>query len=448
MDYELKKIDADKFAVLARIFSGQDNFAQSAEMGEARRLLGWQVSYLALFRGEEAVCVGMAALSDSKAPVLDFFCGPLGNLADAEVCQAWTRAVRAHARELRAASLHSNPNIVYRRLDPFGLPLEQGGEDSAGAAATAAAAATVGQATINNLRQAGWSWEGLTIKSAQPRFLYKLDLLDDYQSNFKSFAVSVRTATRRARENALTLRRVGREELNVFKRVLEETAERQGFADRELRYYQALYDAFGTNAHFMLVDLHPNKLRQALKSKIASLSQARDEAHGKGRKQQLSDQIAGAEKLLRQAEGFGAANSPTAATPAPSDGGNAKSSLPGTAAADDSFAIAICAGLFIRRHNELIYLFGGTRTGYLSLNAVYLLQEHMMQQCLDWGLRRYNFYGISGAFDPADSTYGVLAFKQAFGGYIEELIGDFSIILSPLRHNANRLAGRLRRLAR
>jgi alanine adding enzyme len=276
---------------------------------------------------------------------------------------------------------------------------------------------TPGTTVIDNLRQAGWSWEGLTTKSAQPRFLYRLALPENYDAAFASFDVSARTAIRRAREHALSPRRLGRDELDVFKRILEETAERKGFADRSMAYYQALCDAFGEDAFFMVMELDSAVLRDRLATKIAELKRARDDARGKGRKQQISDQIVAAAKLLAKAGDF----------------------------PEQSGAVPVNAGLFIRQGGELVYLFGGSRSAYLCLNAVYLLQEHMMRRCYDWGIRHYNFYGVSGVFDPADATYGVLAFKQAFGGYIDELIGDFTLVLDPLRYRAGQLAGRLRR---
>ena len=49
----------------------------------------------------------------------------------------------------------------------------------------------------------------------------------------------------------------------------------------------------------------------------------------------------------------------------------------------------------------------------------------MMQYALEEGIKRYDFYGISGKFDEQAADYGVFQFKQGFGGVVEEYVGVF-----------------------
>ena len=50
---------------------------------------------------------------------------------------------------------------------------------------------------------------------------------------------------------------------------------------------------------------------------------------------------------------------------------------------------------------------------------------HMLQYALKHGIRKYNFYGLSGDFDKNAQDYGVYEFKKGFHGVVEELVGDF-----------------------
>jgi lipid II:glycine glycyltransferase (peptidoglycan interpeptide bridge formation enzyme) len=139
-----------------------------------------------------------------------------------------------------------------------------------------------------------------------------------------------------------------------------------------------------------------------LKDKISELSRQMLIAETDGAKKEWQNQIVATEKLLARTN-----------------------NLP-----DKTDAIPINAGCFIESSGEMVYLFGGTRNGYMEFNAVYLLMETMMKNCYELGIKRYNFYGVSGVFDARDPSFGVLAFKQAFGGEIEELIGNFTLIIS------------------
>ena len=71
----------------------------------------------------------------------------------------------------------------------------------------------------------------------------------------------------------------------------------------------------------------------------------------------------------------------------------------------------------------------------------------MLHLCVERGVGRYNFYGISGVFDdPDDEGRGVLEFKQGFNGYVEELPGSFVLPVRPmvfrLKNLAHRILGR------
>jgi lipid II:glycine glycyltransferase (peptidoglycan interpeptide bridge formation enzyme) len=56
----------------------------------------------------------------------------------------------------------------------------------------------------------------------------------------------------------------------------------------------------------------------------------------------------------------------------------------------------------------------------------------MIKYGIENNYERYNFYGISGNFDPHDSQYGIYNFKRGFNGRVVELIGEFDLPTSSL----------------
>lgn len=89
------------------------------------------------------------------------------------------------------------------------------------------------------------------------------------------------------------------------------------------------------------------------------------------------------------------------------------------------------AGLFIQTAQEFLYLLGGSDPVYGKFGGPFLVQYVAMQHALERGCLKYNFYGISGLFDGSD---GVLRFKQNFGGFIEQKLGEFRYSPSPIKY--------------
>ncbi|EKF51623.1 peptidoglycan bridge formation glycyltransferase FemA/FemB family protein [Lactococcus garvieae] len=92
---------------------------------------------------------------------------------------------------------------------------------------------------------------------------------------------------------------------------------------------------------------------------------------------------------------------------------------------------AIAAGVFIEVNQEFLYLYGGSDGAYGKLGGPFLMQHTAMLHALERGMKTYNFYGISGNFDGSD---GVLKFKQNFGGYITQKVGEFSYYPQPMKY--------------
>ena len=81
--------------------------------------------------------------------------------------------------------------------------------------------------------------------------------------------------------------------------------------------------------------------------------------------------------------------------------------------------------MFVSHPNEVVYQYSGSLEEYKPFYASALIQyEAMLHLCVEQGVSRYNFYGISGVFDdPNDEGRGVLEFKQGFNGYVEQMVG-------------------------
>ncbi len=86
----------------------------------------------------------------------------------------------------------------------------------------------------------------------------------------------------------------------------------------------------------------------------------------------------------------------------------------------DGKTTPLTAAMFVNDGHEIVYLYSGSVRQYQKLGGAHLLQWHMIQEALDSGCKRYNFYGVK----PVEGN-GVYNFKQGFRGHVEELLGTF-----------------------
>lgn len=82
----------------------------------------------------------------------------------------------------------------------------------------------------------------------------------------------------------------------------------------------------------------------------------------------------------------------------------------------------------IWHENELVTFLSGIPAEFRKENGMTAIKGWQMERCLERKIYRLNMYGIEGNFSGNNS---LLTTKKDFGGYVEEYIGGFKIILNP-----------------
>ena len=91
----------------------------------------------------------------------------------------------------------------------------------------------------------------------------------------------------------------------------------------------------------------------------------------------------------------------------------------------DNKWIPIAASMFVDHSGEIVYLYSGSVRKLARLGGVHYMQWQMIEEALNKGYKRYNFYGVK----PVEGN-GVYLFKQGFRGHVEELLGTFMLPLN------------------
>ena len=82
---------------------------------------------------------------------------------------------------------------------------------------------------------------------------------------------------------------------------------------------------------------------------------------------------------------------------------------------------------------EAIMLLAGNDEEYLqNFNTSNIIVTELIKLCKKEGYDYYNFYGITGNFDPKSEQYGLYTYKKQYGGEVVELIGQFEYTINSL----------------
>lgn len=218
---------------------------------------------------------------------------------------------------------------------------------------------------------------------------------DEDSKLLKSFNQNSKRKIKKAIELGIVIRECKIDELKAFKDVTNETAQRQGFNDKSLEYYEGFYKEFGKQKEFLIAELNLDDTIVRLENEINTLME-----HQK----KNSDRINSLTKQLEEIKEI-------------------RSKV-------DTSILMLANAIMVYTPYEGIYFIGGSKTEYQSLSGAFLLQYEAMKHTLDRDLKLYNFFGIEGVFDGSD---GVLRFKQNFNGFINEKVGAFVYYPNPTK---------------
>ncbi|MFI3284250.1 MAG: peptidoglycan bridge formation glycyltransferase FemA/FemB family protein, partial [Erysipelotrichaceae bacterium] len=283
------------------------------------------------------------------------------------------------------------------------------------------------QSVVDNLIECGYAHNGFYIEldlSKQVRWSFVLEYKDySLDQLFNNFKATTRNLIRKAIKHQVKIKELSYDELHIFKDVVDSTGERRHFECRPLSYYQSMYQHFHEDGYikFLVATLNLNEymmtIEEEMKDFLLKIEKLSDNPKSKGKHKEYQEALNGLMKKKKEAE-----------------------SLLVTHGSD----LVLAGGMFMFYGDESIYLYSGSYQELMGFNGQYLIQWEVIQQSYQLGLKKHNFYGISGDFSKSNIRWGVYEFKRGFDGVVYEYIGDFDYVLKPIQYRLSQLNKKLR----
>lgn len=405
-----------KFIALDNQLDQWETFVETNELGNFG-----QSSYqfeLLLSRGRKAKVFGVISNTDDILvggvvnwdPTrlgykysLDY--GPLvKDWTDTDALKCFFDGLVEYAKRNKGLYLSVSPNAVYQEFDNDGNPICTPKKQILDA--------MCGLGFTHEPFKYGMQDTGVTVW----QYVKKIDG-QTYPEISKSYHKMAKQYLKKNKLYQVNVRELSRDELSMFKKIIDDTAQRRHFLSKDLKYFETAYDKFQDRIKFVVAEVCFSKYIQIAQDKLDKTNQEIEKLQLKketaSNKTRIDKQLS---ELFKQRDN------------------HEKRIQHGKQmrihAGKD--VIPVAGAMFIIMPQETDYLFSGSYEEYSEFYAPYQIQDYMLRISQNLGVKTYNFLGIDGKFDGSD---GVLKFKTQFEGIAQQLIGTFNIPINPFKFN-------------
>lgn len=419
---KLVEITKDEFKKYA-INHPQITFHQTQEWADLKKKNNWNSYYVAI--KDKDKILGAALLLSKTLPIVKkkMFYSPRGFLIDyknKKLLKEFTIQLKCFIKERQGIFVKIDPYVEYQARDNNGNIIEEEPNNSE---------------CINNLKELGYKHFGFNLMqdTLQPRWMHVIETenktLDDVLKDMES---KTRQILRKNEKCGITTREITKDELKIFKDIMQHTSDRREFIDRPLSYYENMWNTLHKSGilKIIITEIDFNKyekntkqelntieteLKERIYKKENNLLKMNNKKYEQSNKQdeesikRLNEQL---DKIKEYKKQYGE-----------------KEVLGGI--------------LFLIYGNEVLSLYGGSHAKLMQFQSAYTAHFAGIKYAIENNYKRYNFYGITGNFSKDNPLYGLYLFKKSFGGHVVELIGEFDLVISKFYFTTYKIAFKL-----
>lgn len=368
---------------------------------------GWSVEFIQASDEDEVYATCMLAY----LPLMKVFkyCyvarGFLADYKDKDKLVKFTSSLKQYLKKKNVVYLETDPEIDLVQRDKDGNVVENGFNN---------------YDVVENLKSGGFLQlplkQGYDL-SKECRFCSSIDLRGKTSDEiFNEFSSATRRNTRTAQKYNVHIRTLNVDQLHILDSMEKETSARQDFEAMSLDYFKNLYAFYGeehveTLLSYLDLDEYEQKIKKEYNTTLTSIEKTKaflEKNPGNEKK----------EKRLKTDETYL---------------DSLEKKISHIQELKDTYGkeVPLACCLFIKYGHEIVYLVGSSNYEQRDFRGPYAIHWHMIQEAIQEGYDFYNFYGISGYFEPGQEGYGVFDFKRGYNAIVHEYIGNFILPCKP-----------------
>lgn len=360
---------------------------------------------LGLFDGDDLLGVSMLSATSvlKKFRLFTSHTGPLIQDFSNERLKFFLEEIDQYAKSHGALQMIHSPYTVYQMRDEDGNVVADDARNN--------------RELIDLYEGLGYKHHGFTtelITEELLRFQAVIDVDQPLDDILKQMDTTTRYNTRQTETMPLQLKLLDEDEYDKFIQIYKETEERIGFdpvpAEKIKNLLNTLKDRMFLVLTHVNVDDYLKQLEDERDIELGHIAEIEEKAANgtatkreKKRVNEHKEQLASKDKRIKKMEEF---------------------------KAEFGTELDLSAGMYYYNNHEMVYLFSGSYPELSFFKGTNFATWEMIKKAQEIGVKRFNFFGLTGDFTESAQDYGVYRFKRGFTPYIEELPGTFDKVFN------------------
>ncbi|SDJ61080.1 Lipid II:glycine glycyltransferase (Peptidoglycan interpeptide bridge formation enzyme) [Jeotgalicoccus aerolatus] len=360
---------------------------------------------LGLFDGDDLLGVSMLSATSvlKKFRLFTSHTGPLIQDFSNERLKFFLEEIDQYAKSHGALQMIHSPYTVYQMRDEDGNVVADDARNN--------------RELIDLYEGLGYKHHGFTtelITEELLRFQAVIDVDQPLDDILKQMDTTTRYNTRQTETMPLQLKLLDEDEYDKFIQIYKETEERIGFdpvpAEKIKNLLNTLKDRMFLVLTHVNVDDYLKQLEDERDIELGHIAEIEEKAANgtatkreKKRVNEHKEQLASKDKRIKKMEEF---------------------------KAEFGTELDLSAGMYYYNNHEMVYLFSGSYPELSFFKGTNFATWEMIKKAQEIGVKRFNFFGLTGDFTENAQDYGVYRFKRGFTPYIEELPGTFDKVFN------------------